>query len=153
MNNCKYKIFNNYSAIMPDEIIPNLYLGNTSSRHPDILSNLGIFNIVTANQEPGIPYVNNIILNWDDNEYQSIFPLIEKAYQFIDNCLTKGEKVLVHCFAGISRSATVIIYYLMKKFQMSFTDAYNYVKLKRPIVHINPGFESQLKMFNHYSYF
>lgn len=104
MNNCKYKIFNNYSAIMPDEIIPNLYLGNTSSRHPDILSNLRIFNIVTANQEPGIPYVNNIILNWDDNEYQSIFPLIEEAYQFIDNCLTKGEKVLVHCFAGISRS-------------------------------------------------
>jgi len=42
--------------------------------------------------------------------------------------------------AGASRSASVVIYYLMKHNNMSFIEAHNFVKNKRPIVNINKWF-------------
>lgn len=48
--------------------------------------------------------------------------------------------VLVHCFAGISRSSSGIIAYLMNKYGQTFTEALAYCKAKRPIVDPNPGF-------------
>lgn len=52
--------------------------------------------------------------------------------------------MLVHCVAGVSRSATFCIAYLMKYLQMTLLEAYNHVKLKRPIIKPNCGFFRQL---------
>lgn len=148
----QYNYFDD-ERIYPDQIIPNLYLGNTFSKHPFVLGKLGISNIITANQEDiNIDKTNgkvNILrLNWIDDINQSIYPKIIDAYEFIDKHLSNGEKVLVHCMAGMSRSATVVIYYMMKKFKIPFKRAYDIVKSKRPIVDINKGFEKQLRMIN-----
>jgi len=48
--------------------------------------------------------------------------------------------VLVHCSMGISRSSTIVIAFIMKKFTFSFSKAYNLVKKKRPIICPNSGF-------------
>ena len=42
--------------------------------------------------------------------------------------------------AGQSRSASMVLAYLMKKREMSFSDALDFVKVKRPSVSPNPGF-------------
>lgn len=41
---------------------------------------------------------------------------------------------MVHCMAGVSRSVTLVIAYIMQKSDASFSSAFNYVKSKRPIV-------------------
>lgn len=64
----------------------------------------------------------------------------EEAYQ-------SGQGVLVHCQAGVSRSATVVIAYLMKHTLMTMTDAYKYVRSRRPVVSPNLNFMGQLLEF------
>ena len=133
--------------MIPQEIIKNLYLGSIFSFSPTVLRNLGINNVVSAINSNSENTWNHLNLKWDDLTSQKIFPSIDYAYYFIDSKLNKGEKVLVHCHAGISRSATVVIYYLMKKFGLSYNDAYSIVKLKRNIINPNPGFIHQLKYY------
>ncbi|GAB1225412.1 hypothetical protein ENUP19_0252G0048 [Entamoeba nuttalli] len=75
------------------------------------------------------------------------FPLInylEKAYEFIDSQITQHHPVLVHCDFGISRSASVVIAYLIRKYQMSLKAAFQYVSDRRHIVCPNPAFIMQL---------
>lgn len=49
--------------------------------------------------------------------------------------------------AGISRSPTIIVAYLMSKAKMALGDAFDLVKQKRPIIGPNPGFVEQLEEF------
>jgi protein-tyrosine phosphatase len=57
-------------------------------------------------------------------------------------------KVLVHCHAGVSRSSTIVISYLMRKYiNFSLNDALKFVKSKRPIIKPNKGFMKQLQKY------
>jgi protein-tyrosine phosphatase len=68
-----------------------------------------------------------------------------RIFQFISYHLKKNNNVVVNCQAGISRSATVIIGYLMHTKKMSYDKAFNYVRRRRPIVNPNKGFSNMLK--------
>ena len=52
--------------------------------------------------------------------------------------------MLVHCYAGISRSATIVISYLMKEHGMSLQAATQLTRSKRWFINPNPGFVKQL---------
>ena len=58
-----------------------------------------------------------------------------------------GGKILIYCRAGQSRSATLCIAYFMKYHDMSYEEAFQYVKYRRPIIHPNMGFVSQLREY------
>lgn len=58
------------------------------------------------------------------------------------------NRVLVHCAMGRSRSASMVIMYLMRKFQISFETSFNIVKLRREIIDPNEGFIAKLKAFD-----
>ena len=53
-------------------------------------------------------------------------------------------RTLVHCVAGVSRSASICIAYLMKYERMTLDQAYRHCKRRRPVVHPNVGFWRQL---------
>jgi len=53
----------------------------------------------------------------------------------------------VHCLAGISRSVTVTVAYLMQKLTLSMNDAYDIVKLKKSNISPNFNFMGQLLDF------
>ena len=68
-----------------------------------------------------------------------------RIFQFISYHLKKKNNVVVNCQAGISRSATVVIGYLMHTKKMSYDKAFNCVRRRRPIVNPNKGFSNMLK--------
>lgn len=51
---------------------------------------------------------------------------------------------MVYCVAGVSRSASICLAYLMKHQGLTLLDAYNYVKLRRSKIKPNCGFFKQL---------
>jgi protein-tyrosine phosphatase len=71
----------------------------------------------------------------------------EEAYDFFEECQTNNKKVLVHCYMGSSRSASTIIYYMIRKYNYSFDDAFQYLKERRPHVNLNTNFESELRQY------
>lgn len=77
------------------------------------------------------------------NLYQNK-PMIEIGYHFINHAVMTNKNILVHCMAGISRSVSLIVYYLMKKYNLSFDQAISIVKNKRKIANPNDGFKLQL---------
>ncbi len=64
-----------------------------------------------------------------------------------DSIKAKGGKVFVHCHAGISRSATVCIAFIMKHMELSLSKSYDFVKQKRPCISPNLHFMGQLLTF------
>ena len=76
-----------------------------------------------------------------------------KLASYFDECINfidegrKVGKVLVHCAAGMSRSATIIICYVMKHLGKSSLEAINFVKSKHKESSPNLGFIRQLKAF------
>ena len=99
-------------------------------------------------------YQNLIILNCLQSErvlYKpSEIPLILYLiciFLFADEASQKGANILIHCHAGVSRSATITIAYLLKHTKMSMMDAYRFVKGKRVIISPNFNFMGQLMEF------
>jgi protein-tyrosine phosphatase len=62
----------------------------------------------------------------------------------INSIGVRNEKVLIHCVAGVSRSATLVLAYLMKYHNMSLRDSYRYLYERRPVVRPNVSFFRQL---------
>ena len=132
-----------------DEITENIWLGNfCSSTDISDLKNKGIKKILSVMDFFGeTKYdINDFKLKRFDIEDMSRQNII----QYFGECLNfiKGEeKILVHCMAGASRSATIVIAYLMWTEKWKFEQALKYVQEKRPIVEPNEGFLKQLEIF------
>jgi protein-tyrosine phosphatase len=126
------------------EIISGLFLGGMEDAFNPVHSQ-GATVINVASEVPQTPYANRYVhISADDVPTERLSRFFTHAIEIIDNELAMGNKVLVHCFAGISRSATIVIAYLMWKNRWAFSKAYEYVKSKRPIVDPNFGFITQL---------
>ena len=66
------------------------------------------------------------------------------SFSFPDQVRESDGKVLVHCRAGMSRSATMCIAYLIKHNHWSMDKAYEFVKSRRP--QIAPNFSFMVQM-------
>ena len=80
------------------------------------------------------------VINVADVSSSSLIRHFPSAISFIKDGMTRGGGVLVHCFAGVSRSATVVIAYLMQEKNMSFSDAFAFASKRRPVIFPNMGF-------------
>ncbi|KAI4991772.1 hypothetical protein ZWY2020_040158 [Hordeum vulgare] len=81
-----------------------------------------------------------------DTEEENLLDHLEPCLDFIDEGRKAGS-VLVHCFAGVSRSATIITAYLMRTEQKSLEEALQSLKEINESVCPNDGFLDQLKLF------
>jgi protein-tyrosine phosphatase len=93
---------------------------------------------------PGITYLRIVIGDDEDEEISKHF---EATSAFIQEHLQKGDRVLVHCSAGKSRSATICMAFLMKFRDLSLDQAYAVVEIVRDIVYPNEGFYMQLQAY------
>ena len=74
-----------------------------------------------------------------DSPKENIRVIFKECFEFIENNIKNGN-VYVHCYMGISRSATIVIAYLMKTKKWDLKKALEYVKSKRSKVNPNRGF-------------
>ncbi|KAG7299659.1 hypothetical protein JYU34_016652 [Plutella xylostella] len=79
-----------------------------------------------------------------DTPNSDMHPYMEKVADLIHEVVSRGEMVLVHCVAGVSRSVTLCLAYLVKWEKMTLRDAYHHMKLRRPQIRPNTGFFKQL---------
>ncbi|KAG2769901.1 hypothetical protein PC129_g18184 [Phytophthora cactorum] len=77
----------------------------------------------------------------------SISMYFDEAFGFIDRALSSGGTVLVHCFMGRSRSATIILAYLIARRDFSLADAFRELRQVRPQAQPNSGFYQELVAF------
>ena len=88
------------------------------------------------------------VINVADVSSQSLLRHFPAAISFIKEGQSRGA-VLVHCFAGVSRSASCVIAFLMQERNMSFQDAFAFASARRPVIFPNMGFQRQLVEFEH----
>lgn len=81
---------------------------------------------------------------------ENLLPHLPDAIAFIKAAIQKGGNVFVHCYAGVSRSASTIIAFLMMEKKMGFIEAANYVRKQRPVIFPNIGFQRQLLQLEEY---
>jgi predicted protein tyrosine phosphatase len=143
----------------PSLICERLFLGSASdARNLDKLQCHGIkyvLNMTGSTSYPaeffaasGHPHVTLLALDThdvDDYDIASHFPV---ALDFIHKSLQAGDgAVLVHCAAGVSRSATIVAAYLMAAHQIGAAEAVLRVHQARPCVCPSQGFLRQLLRF------
>jgi protein-tyrosine phosphatase len=85
-------------------------------------------------------------INIKDRSDQNIKGYFYNVFNRIESVLSAGGRVVVHCHRGISRSATIMISYIMIKYRMSFEDAFEFVVSKRSCVCPNIGFIYSLEI-------
>ena len=67
----------------------------------------------------------------------SLASVTDECMAFVQNAIQENGVVLVHCFAGQSRSAAFVVYYLMVEQGLSLVEAYNLVQSKRPTIDVS----------------
>jgi hypothetical protein len=138
----------NYMTI--SKINKFIYLG--SFEHPFIDSEefqkLGIDVIFNCSKE--IVYTDQnkyIIENFQivDGDSISMLENMDKINNKIVYYLSESKKIYLHCVKGISRSPTVLIYYLMSQKKFTYDNALSLLKNIRPVIDIDPEFENLLR--------
>lgn len=105
-----------------------------------------------ARMKPLCPLVDGNVVEhpvvMDDTtvfDHDVLHTLVSDTVAFIRTQLALGRRVLVHCAAGISRSATIVIAYLMQRDGLAFPEALQRVREVRPFVRPNSRFEAYLR--------
>ena len=146
------------------KIVPYLYISNwDTSNNPEIIDKYNIKAVITLETMDKslsiLSYYNakNIDFMYIyiyDNENVDISKYFDSTFNFIEKHIAKKENVLVHCYAGISRSPTIVLNYIIRDIYQSkniikpcacsvVDYVLNVVKKKRPI-NPNEGFMKQL---------
>jgi hypothetical protein len=127
-------------------IIENkLHLGNIRSSYlKDELKKLGVTHIFMVGyyMTPIFPdeftYGN---IEIDDNQHENILQYLIEGIRFIES----SQVCFCHCQIGKSRSAAFVMAYVMYKYKMHFSKAFDFVRNKRRIAFPNEGFQCQLE--------
>lgn len=133
----------------PYQILPHLYLGcrKVAACLPSLRTS-GITNVLNVTSSvpnkfaaAGLTYKQIAV---EDSHDVNMIQHLPEAYSFIEKARVSGERVLVHCHAGMSRSVTVILAYLMKYYNHTLDSAYEHVKRIKSDISPNFSFMGQL---------
>ena len=134
-----------------DEINEWIILGNEDcAKDQNFLDNNGITHILICAEGCEVFFEGKYkykILYLDDAPDENILIWFKEAFDFINEAINNKGKVYVHCAMGISRSASVVIGYLMYVNKLTYDDAFEFVYNKRKQICPNKGFVKQLQEF------
>lgn len=144
-------VFSPHTDLCPVSILPYIYLGSAyHASQQELLDKLGITAILNVSKTCPSAFTNNyeyMNIAIDDNARENISSHFDDAINFIEDVNSRGGKVLVHCRAGVSRSATICIAYLMRQKSLTLDEAYEFTKKRRSAISPNFNFLGQLLAF------
>ncbi|KAG8745380.1 hypothetical protein FRC10_008239 [Ceratobasidium sp. 414] len=134
-----------------DEVIENLWVGDLGAATSlELLKEAGVKYVVSCMR--GKVRVHETMRRYqiplDDTQEQDVLSYLPATIAFIASALASGDGVLVHCVAGMSRSATIAAAYLMQSQGLDPTGALDLIREVRPVIHPNPAFLQQLEVFH-----
>ncbi|XP_061180485.1 dual specificity protein phosphatase 4-like [Saccostrea echinata] len=148
----RHALFRTNSTLTdPVEIFPHLYIGNAlSAASMPELQRLGITAILNVSSTCKNHFTKHFVyknIPVDDNHSTELSEWFTDTNSFIDEVKGAGGRTLVHCHAGVSRSATICIAYVMYSRNISLDAAFEFVKSRRSEISPNAGFMHQLLEF------
>nr|XP_012615747.1 dual specificity protein phosphatase 13 isoform X3 [Microcebus murinus] len=142
-----------------NEVWPNLFLGDAyAARDKSKLTQLGITHIVNVaagkfQVDTGAKFYRGMPLEYygieaDDNPFFDLSIYFLPIARYIRTALSIPQgRVLVHCAMGVSRSATIVLAFLMICENMTLVEAIQTVQAHRDICP-NTGFLRQLQVLD-----
>ncbi|XP_053440630.1 dual specificity protein phosphatase 13 isoform X7 [Nycticebus coucang] len=142
-----------------DEVWPNLFLGDAyTARDKSKLAQLGITHVVNAaagkfQVDTGAKFYRGMPLEYygieaDDNPFFDLSVYFLPVARYIRTALSVSQgRVLLHCAMGVSRSATLVLAFLMICENMTLVEAIQTVQAHRDICP-NSGFLRQLQVLD-----
>lgn len=134
---------------IPAEILKReLFLGSQDAVEVETLRKYNIRAVLSVGIECPMELPGDILgkfvpcLDLPETIFESV---LDESIEFIRRCTELEFPVLVHCNAGVSRSSSVVIGYLIRECHLPFDEAFRAVKLKRPAIQPNAGFLKFLK--------
>jgi protein-tyrosine phosphatase len=138
----------------PTEVVSGfMWLGSgRDADNVEHLRSLGVTHVLNVTSEwkeaPGLAQHKVVLQRVPIKDFvtESMAQHLEQAFAFIDEARNGGteSRLLVHCVIGKSRSATVVLAYLMARERMTLRQAYDHVRSKREI-RPNDGFFSEVE--------
>ncbi|TFK02236.1 helicase ARIP4 [Platysternon megacephalum] len=115
------------------------------------LSRNKITHIISIHESPQplLQEMTYLRIPLPDTPEANIKKHFKECISFIHYCRLHGGNCLVHCLAGISRSTTIVVAYVMAVTELSWQEVLQAVRAVRPIANPNPGFKQQLEEFGH----
>ena len=140
-----------WNKIYPDRVLDFLFLGSLrTAQTPLVYEDLNIGFVLTAGRGLEVQIMEgmrHLELVVDDipGAAADIEPLFDEAIAFIEEAKKAKKGILIHCFAGLSRSVTITVAYLMKTlYPMTRDDALALIRQSRPAAEPNRGFMETL---------
>ena len=138
--------------------VDNIYIGNVYDAHNlDKLKEFNIGNVISAVSGLDGIYddnINHLNLTLIDNTDQNIIQYFDTTNYFINSIVSKhistsvhNNCILIHCICGVSRSVTILIAYMIYKYNYTPDDALAFIKIRRDIANPNPNFITQLQLY------
>eukprot|EP00192_Tetraselmis_astigmatica_P005343 CAMPEP_0117665056 /NCGR_PEP_ID=MMETSP0804-20121206/9588_1 /TAXON_ID=1074897 /ORGANISM="Tetraselmis astigmatica, Strain CCMP880" /LENGTH=453 /DNA_ID=CAMNT_0005472407 /DNA_START=494 /DNA_END=1857 /DNA_ORIENTATION=+ len=131
------------------EVSKGLFLGSESvAKSRELLQNSNITHIVNCVGFIYPEYFKNELtyktLRLQDTPTEDLTSILYDVFDFIEAARQGGGNVFVHCSQGVSRSATIVIGYLMWKLDQPYEEVFAAVKAIRGVANPNIGFTCQL---------
>ncbi|XP_035268279.1 dual specificity protein phosphatase 22-B-like isoform X1 [Anguilla rostrata] len=133
-----------------NKVLPDLYLGNfKDARDREQLARNNITHILSIHDSaaPQLQEMTYLCIPAADLPTQNLTQHFKDSIAFMHESRLKGEGCLVHCLAGVSRSVTLVVAYIMTVTELGWQDALAAVRVARPCAGPNIGFLRQLEEF------
>lgn len=134
-----------------DEIVEGIFLGNSdAARSAAWVAEARVGAIVNCADDVEPVAHDGVFLQrfpLQDTTRADVLPHLDAAADAMRTAVLEGRRALVHCSAGASRSATVLLAYLLRDRGLSLLEAFRLVRARRPIVYPNKGFLRALRAF------
>ncbi|XP_067396299.1 dual specificity protein phosphatase 22-A-like isoform X2 [Emydura macquarii macquarii] len=132
------------------KVVEGLYLGNIrDSEDGDNLTKHGVTHILSVhnNARPVLEDMTYLCISASDSYSQNLIQHFKDSIKFIHECRLRGGGCLIHCLAGVSRSTTILVAYLMTVTDLSWEECLAATKVVRSYVSPNFGFQQQLQEY------